>query len=67
MCMLMLMTWASAGRGVVPVTVRHNVHPMIGRAGYLILDTGRVSELGTWYWESLCPRLRERFLCFGAG
>ena len=56
MCMLMLMTRAGAGRGVVPVTVRHNVHPMIGRAGYwywilgesvsLVLGTGRAFALG---------------------
>ena len=42
MCMLMLTTQASAGRGVVAGTEQHNLHPMAGRAGY-------------WYWESLGP------------
>ena len=58
MCILLLMTlaWAGAGRGVVAVTEPHNLHPMVGRAGYWdqvlgepgpLLGTGRAC--GTCY------------------
>ena len=38
-CMLMVMTRAGAGKEVVTGTERHNLHSVVGRAGF-------------WYWDS---------------
>ena len=38
-CMLMVMTRAGAGREMVAGTERHNLHSVVGRAGF-------------WYWDS---------------